>query len=190
MSKAVRVLANGSTKTYYFDGSTKTYYFEMFVGEPKLVSILEKYLEHELCYYRYLTYPIIDENITKWVKIIGILQFNKRLAKSVLRQMFVLDHVFMDMLQPAVSPTVLVHMKMYVIAEHHGVAWASTKCSNTPFGFGGRKTRNEGKFMKSYMKALSVYKDYDKPDFYYKDLRGAKRICKFKYMLEKSRINI
>lgn len=181
---------NSGTKKF-FDGSTKTYYFETFIDEEKLISLLNKYLEAgDLCYYRYSTYSIIGERIKKWDKIIGILQFDKRLAKTVLRRKFVSDNVFMDVLQPAVKPVVLLHMKMYVIGEFHGLLWSDTKSSDTPFGFGGKKTKNEGRYMKPYMKALTLYEDYDKPDFPYKDLHGAKRICKFKYRLHKGLINI
>ena len=94
--------------------------------------------------------------------------------------MFVADHVFMDVLQPAVSPTVLCHLKMYVLAQHHNVAWESSTYSNTPFGFGSRKTTHEVKFMRPYFKALTVYKDCYRPGFLYKGLPGARTICKFK----------
>jgi hypothetical protein len=163
------------SKRMRFDGSTKTFYFETYVKQSILSSILAKYRDcDELCYFRYLSYPIIDKKLVKCEKIIGVLQFAKRLSKTTVSRMFVADHVFMDVLQPAVSPTVLCHLKMY------------PTYSNTPFGFGGRKTTHEVKFMRPYFKALTVYKDCYRPGFLYKGLPGARTICKFKYMLEKN----
>jgi hypothetical protein len=182
--------ADGTFKNYY-DGSTKTFYFETFVGEPKLNTVLIKYLgETELSYYRYLCYPLKSEKGQKWVKTIGVLQFNKRLAKSVVQRMFVDENVFMDVLLPSMKPTILVMMKIYVIGERHGLTWDATKSSNTPFGFGGPKTNREAHYMKPYMKALTLYRDYDKSDFFYQYLWAARRICKFKYRLCNSLINI
>ena len=173
------------------DGSTKTYYFETYVSEAKLNANLVKYLlESDLTYYRYLSYPVTGEKKQKWVKTIGVIQFEKRSAKSVVQRMFVADNVFMDVLLPGTKPTILIMMKIYVIGERHGLTWDNTKSSNTPFGFGGPKTNREAKYLKPYMKALTLYQDYDKPDFAYKNLWGARRICKFKYRLCNSLINI
>jgi hypothetical protein len=92
--------ADGTFKNYY-DGSTKTYYFETYVSEAKLNAILVNYLlKSDLTYYRYLSYPVTGEKKQKWVKTIGVIQFEKRLAKSVVQLMFVADNVFMDVLLP------------------------------------------------------------------------------------------
>ena len=190
MNYVIRKTGDGTTLKKYYDGSTRTYYFETFVSETKLIPVLNKYLEDGLSYYRYLPYSVSDEKTQKWNKIIGVLQFNNRVAKSALQQKFVTDNVYIDVLQPATRPTVLVMLKMYVIGERHGLTWANTKSSDTPFGFGGRKTKHEGRYMRPYLKALTLYKDYDKPDFPYKNMIGAKKICKFKYRLCNSLIRI
>ncbi|CAB3997274.1 Hypothetical predicted protein [Paramuricea clavata] len=151
--------ADGTFKNYY-DGFTKTFYFETFVGEPKLNALLVKYLfESDLSYYQYLSYPVADEKKQKWVKTIGVLQFNKRLAKSVVQRMFVGNNVFIDVLLPSMKPTILVLMKIYVIGERHGLTWDATKSSNTPFVFGGPTTTCEAHYLKPYTKALTLYRD-------------------------------
>jgi hypothetical protein len=44
--------------------------------------------------------------------------------------------------------------------------------------------------MKPYISALRLYKDYDEDEFHYKYLPGARRICKFKYEVMHSLMNI
>ena len=153
--------------------------------EEKVKGVLAKYLEaEELSYYRYLTLPT---SFSKWKRMIGVLQFRERVCQTLLRRKFQNDTVYMDVLITAKRPMILMFMRMYVLAEYHGLSFAKdTKSSGTPFGFGGKKTTNEIKYMKPYIKALTLYKDYDKPDFPYRDLCEARRICKFKYMVEKN----
>ena len=167
--------------------------------EKVLHDVLDKYCEcQDLSYYRYISYPLNDKKkVIKWQKIIGVLQFKKRFSKTILRLLFEKDNMLVAVLLPAEKPVVLVHLKMYVLAEHHDEVLGlnvntlcnSAVCSNTPSGFGGRKTKNEICVMRPYIKALGAYKQYNEPDFY-KYLPGAKKICEFKYMLEKTKITI
>ncbi|CAB4013529.1 Hypothetical predicted protein [Paramuricea clavata] len=170
--------------------STKTYYFETFKDEKKVVDVLNEFLEvDDLCYYRYLTIPtssnwgIIDQ---KWQRTTGILQFQNRMSITSVEKKFANVDIYMNVLINAKKPIILLQMRLHVLAGCYGLRYdADTKSSETAFGFGGKKTTNEIKYMKPYIKALNFYKDYDKPDFSYEYLCGARQICKYKYMLEK-----
>jgi hypothetical protein len=171
--------------------STTTFYFETYVFEQKLVSVLKECLDSgELGYYRYLTYNFYGAG-NKCIKIIGVVQMSKRCAKVGVRRMFQDRSIYMDLIQPSLRPNVLSFMKMYVLGERHGIDWSESKSSETLFSFGGRKQINkEMKRMKPYIKALQLYKDYDEDEFHYKYLPGARIICKFKYKVMHSLMNI
>ncbi|CAB3980641.1 Hypothetical predicted protein [Paramuricea clavata] len=170
--------------------STKTHYFETFVEESKVVTVLKKFLDDgELCYYRYVAIPNrlgLRKMEGRWgMKIYGVLQYNQRMSKKAVRQMFSSQRVYMAALLTAKRPIVLMLVRLYVVCECYGLSYTDTRCSNTPIGFGGRTTTNEVKYMKPYIKALTHYEDCERCDFSYRDLEGARQICKYKSMLRK-----
>ena len=145
----------------------------------------------ELSYYRYLTYNFYSVGKKKCVKIIGVLLMGKRCAKTTVRRMFQDQCIYMDLIQPSLRPNVLSFMKMYVLIERHSVHWSESKSSETAFSFGGRKQINkEAARMKPYIKALGLYEKYNEDEFHYRYLSGARIICKFKYQLLHSLMNI
>jgi hypothetical protein len=173
------------------DSATHMFYFETYADKTLLLSTLKKFMnDNGLCYYKYITYPVVDKKrLLKRSKNCGVLQCDKRYGKTIISQAFATDGVYMDVMRPAEVPTVLCQLKVYVLAEHHGIPRESFVCSKTPFGFKGRRTRNEAQFICPYLKALSLYENYNKPNCY-PHLPGAKRICEFKYMLKRSKIMI
>jgi hypothetical protein len=170
--------------------SAKTYYFETYTCVETLYALLKKYCKDEgLSYFKYITYRVPDVELKykclKMVKIVGVLQFEKRFSPTILRRLFERDHVSMALLTSAQKPLVLIYMKMHVLAQYHNISWETAACSDTPFGFGGEKTMNEKRVMHPYIEALLFYEQCAKPDFL-KYLQGAKEICAFKFRLEKS----
>ncbi|CAB3977896.1 Hypothetical predicted protein [Paramuricea clavata] len=176
--------------------STKTHYFETFSLEIRAVEALKKMLEKgEMLYYRYVVIPdntkiydIRDGTTMRrrsFHKLCGVIQFQERFSPSAVREMFSKQRIYLSALATAKRPIVLILMRLWIMCECSGLHYAETACSNTPIGFGGKKTVNEAQFMKPYIKALQHYKECDRDDFCYRDLRGARQICKFKIMLEK-----
>ncbi|CAB4007358.1 Hypothetical predicted protein [Paramuricea clavata] len=178
--------------------STKTHYFETFANEFRVVEVLKKMLENgELTYYRYVDIPNslwygerqeygIRKTTERWsLKLYGVLQFKERVSPRTVRQMFSSERIYLAALLTVKRPIVLILMRLWVLCECYGLHYKETRCSNTPIGFGGRKTENEVRYMKPYIKALARYTECERDDFCYDNLNGARQICKYKLMLEK-----
>ncbi|CAB3977943.1 Hypothetical predicted protein [Paramuricea clavata] len=170
--------------------STKTHYFEMFANESRVVEVLKKMLENgELTYYRYVGIPNrlgLRKMTGRWgLKLYGVLQFKERVSPRTVRQLFSSERIYLAALLTVKRPIVLILMRLWVLCECYGLHYKETRCSNTPIGFGGRKTENEVRYMKPYIKALTQYTECERNDFCYNNLNGARQICKYKLMLEK-----
>ncbi|CAB3997397.1 Hypothetical predicted protein [Paramuricea clavata] len=178
--------------------STKTHYFETSANEIRVDEFLKKMLENgELTYYRYIGIPnslwygerqeygIRKTTVTWSLKLCGVVQFKERVSPRTVRQMFVSERIYLSALLTVRRPIVLILMRLWVLCGCYGLHYGETKWSNTPIGFGGRKTENEVHYMKPYIKALIHYRECDRDDFCYNNLNGARQICKYKLMLEK-----
>ncbi|CAB3978340.1 Hypothetical predicted protein [Paramuricea clavata] len=178
--------------------STKTHYFETNAAEIRVVELLKKMIENgKLTYYRYTSItstPFYDQRresgekktiVRRGLKLCGVLQFKDRVSPSAARRLFAVKTIFLSALVTVRRPIVLVLMRLWVLCEYYDTHYSEIRCSNTPIGFGGKKTENEARYMKPYIMALSEYTQCKKDDFCYAHLTGARKICKYKMMLEK-----
>jgi hypothetical protein len=102
--------------------STRTYYFETTADESTLANALEKHKESfQLRYHKHMHYSL--GLITKTV---GIIQFEKRVPKTVLIKSFADNNVGLDVLQNVGRPMVLAHLRIYLLGEHHDVTSEQT----------------------------------------------------------------
>ena len=97
---------------------SRTYYFEFVksiaVDADSLFSNLLNKFENELRYYKIFKYNLGFAN-----KVVGLIQFNKRVGQSKLERMGADDHVFFEFLQTVSRPMVIPHLRIRLLCQHH-----------------------------------------------------------------------
>jgi hypothetical protein len=116
--------------------SARTFYFESMIelgGDHSVVIRSLRALKgFGLTYYKYMGY-----GLQLVVKYVGILQFAQRVRQVTLRKRFADNGVHLNIFDIVGRPMILPHMKIWVLARHHGVK-IETICEEGVFSFGGR----------------------------------------------------
>ena len=131
-------------------------FFEPLGGNQRLIiNALQTCENYGLTYYKHLQYVL---NLV--VKHIGILQFKARVSESVLRQIFADREIHLEMLTIVGKPMILPHMKLWILAKHHGVGEIVNE--EGIFSFGGKctvesKSTQLENLMRPYIVLLNFY---------------------------------
>jgi hypothetical protein len=116
--------------------AARTYYFETMIelgGDHSVVIRSLRALEgFGLAYYKYMGY-----GLQMVVKYVGILQFTYPVRQFTLRKRFADNGVHLQIFDIVGKPMILPHMKIWLLAKHHGVK-TETICEEGVFSFGGR----------------------------------------------------
>jgi hypothetical protein len=99
-------------RTFYFE------YMEQLGGDQWLIIPVLQKLENneELTYYKHVQY-----GLCMVFKHVGIIQFKERTNENMLRRLFADGKIHLEILDRVSLPLVLPHVKIWLLAKHHGV---------------------------------------------------------------------
>jgi hypothetical protein len=134
-------------------------FYETLGGDQRLIiSALQKCENLGLTYYKHVQYVL-----GLCVKHVGILQFKDRVSDCGLRRIFADERIHLEILTIVGKPMILPHMKIWILAKHHGVGGVVNE--EGVFSFGGKlltaasKSAQLENFMRPYIVLLNFYID-------------------------------
>ncbi|CAB4014535.1 Hypothetical predicted protein [Paramuricea clavata] len=115
-----------SFRTYYFEAS-----FALYEGDPnfRICGALDRLADLTLHYYKYIDYPLQLS-----VKVMGIMQFTKRITPAQLNQEFAKFAIYVNLTPMGRNP-MIEHMHIWAIRRHHELQKKIVE--NGCFHFGG-----------------------------------------------------
>lgn len=132
-------------------------FYEPLSGNQRLIiSALQTCENFGLTYYKHVQY-----GLGLAVKHVGILQFKDRVSEGVLRRIFADKGIHLEILTIVGKPMILPHMKIWILAKHHGVGEVVNE--EGIFSFGGKRLTAASKsaqlenFMRPYILLLNFY---------------------------------
>jgi hypothetical protein len=140
---------------------SRTYYFEFVKSiaadtDNLFPNLLNKF-ENELGmrYYKFFKYNLGSAN-----RVVGLIQFNRRVGRSKLERSMVTDTRYLVLfvfLQAVSRPMVIPHLRIRLLCQHHNCCLESDICEWGTFSFGGRGRSIES-MMRPYILMLDHFK--------------------------------